>query len=153
MNPTTDETFTLRELFALTHVDLETTIETAEEALAPLEGAKLKLADLRTVKSRLAELLDSGGMERLDEEHAGTPAAVDELPVINIDGVSSRSILGRKISGLKISDVSGMTKREFIYKALENVDEQDREAVKRQAKQVWFTAVRLAGLCRAWREK
>jgi hypothetical protein len=119
----------------------------------PLEGVKLRVADLRRVKSRLSELLDSGGMERLEEKHAGSPAAVEELPVISIKGLSSRSILGRHLSEFKISDVAGMTKREFMEKAMKNVDVRDRQKVEPQAKQVWVTAVRLAGLSRAWRKQ
>jgi hypothetical protein len=59
------------------------------------------------------DLLDSASMEQLERDHAGTPAAATELLAVGLRGVSSRSDLGRKVSGMTIADVEAMDREDF----------------------------------------
>jgi hypothetical protein len=146
----TDRSVTLREIYALGELDPHTTIEETAEVVSPLEGIRLRIDDLRVVRAGLDELLDSEGMEHLERDHAGTPAAATKLLAVGLRGVSSRSHLGRKVAGMTVADVEAMDREAFVALAVEGVPERRRRAVETQAREVWNGAVRVARLSRAW---
>jgi hypothetical protein len=149
-DPETDRSFTLREIYALGELDPHTTLEEMDEVLTPLEGIRLRIEDLRVVRAGLEELLDSEGMEHLERDHAGTPAAASNLLAVGLRGVSSRSALGKKVADMTVADVGAMDREAFVARAVEDVPERRRTAVETQAREVWNGAVRVARISRAW---
>jgi hypothetical protein len=149
---TGNRTYTLRELYAMAEVDPDEKIENADEAVSPLEGLRLKVEDLRVVRSGIAGALDGRGLERMDREHAGSPVAAAALPATDLAGVGPRSALGKKLAGMSVADVASMEKQAFIDKALEGVPAARHKAVERQAAETWTNASKVNRLSKAWRE-
>jgi hypothetical protein len=149
-DPETDRSFALREIYALGELDPHTTLEEMDEVLTPLEGIRVRIDDLRVVRAGLEELLDAEGMEHLELDHAGTPAAATKLLAVGLRGVSSRSALGKKVAGMTVADVEAMDREAFVERAAEGVPERRRRAVETQAREVWNGAVRVARISRAW---
>jgi hypothetical protein len=151
LDPATNERFKLRDLFALSQVDPKARISTPAEALAPLEGVQLRVGDLRVVRSGLEELLSSRGLDRLDEAHAGAPAAASELPARDISGIGTRSPLVRKLADQTVADVAGSEKEAFVAEALKDVPQARQKAVAAEANELWTRANRIANLSQNWR--
>lgn len=146
------ETFTLREIYALSGADTQAQLEDTGAALAPLEGQRLKLSDLRAVRAGLELLLDTRGVEQWDKNFGGSPAAVDKLPVTSLKSVSTRSLPGTKLSALTIADLAAMPRADFLAETLENVPDARRKEVEQKAAEIWTRATRVANLSQAWRE-
>lgn len=121
-----------------------------DDATAPLKGLLLRVADPRVMRAGLAELLDSQGLKRLDDQHRGSPRAAADLPALNLVGVAPGSRLGEKLADKTIAAVAGMGRTEFITMALQGVAEQQRKSVERQAALIWARANRVVKLSQAW---
>jgi hypothetical protein len=124
--------------------------QTPAEALAPIEGIQLRIDDLRVVRSGLDELLDTRGLARLDEAHAGAPAAAADLPARDVKGLGPRSPLIEKLGDRTVADVAGTTKEEFVAEAAQDVPQTKRKAVTAEAEDLWMRASRIAKLSESW---
>ena len=60
----------------------------------------------RVVRSQLDELIDSKGVEELDAEHAGSPAAAHDLPATALRGIGEESAVGKTIADTSIGDIA-----------------------------------------------
>jgi hypothetical protein len=145
------ETYTLREIYALTEAKPTDALRVTPEALAPLEGRLLDVGALRAVRKKLNDLLDQRGFERLERDHIGAPAAAQELPATSLAGVSPRSVLGRKLAEMTTGDVANLSRDDFITLARKGVSARRQSAVERQAGQVWDVAKEVAKISRVWR--
>ncbi len=144
-DPTTDRTFTLRDLYAHAEISPGTVLESTAAALAPLEGRTFDPDAVREGRRAAEEVLDREGLERLDRELLGAPARARELPVTTLAGVGKTSALGKRLAGRTIGEVAGQPRDEFIASAVEGVAARNRKQVEEQAAAVWDTAARLAG--------
>ena len=149
----TDETFELRDLYAMAGVDINETIDSVNEAVLPLEGLRLQLTKLQVMRSSLRDILDETGMEHLQEEYAGSPAFVPNLPAIDISGISPRSKFGKRLAKMTVRDVAGMSRSEFVAMALESVSQRQQKAVTRQAREIWARAARADRLSQVWQDR
>lgn len=150
-DPATGETYTLAELYTLAGADPEGALNDVADAVAPLEGLRLKVADLRLLRAGLADLLDNRGIKRLDERHLGAPGAAPELPASDLAGVNPRSTLGRKLANRTVADVAGLSRADFLAEISQDVPANQRKEVERQAGEIWSRATRVTNLGRAWR--
>lgn len=151
VDPATNSTFVLRDLYAIAGVDPTATIGTVAEAAAPLESLRLNVGELQRTRTGLAEHLDVQGLNTLAEDHVGAPAAAETLPVTAIRGVSPRSTLGQKVAERTIADVANMSRDEFVAMALSDVPDRQKTAVENQAREVWERANEVTRLSRSWR--
>ncbi|HEY4668305.1 MAG TPA: hypothetical protein VIH05_00870 [Tepidiformaceae bacterium] len=151
-DPATGETFTLREVYAITGVDPATTFNSPAEAAAVIEGQTLRLDDLRTARTGLGELFDTTGTGRLDEEHLGSPAAAADLPATTLRGVSADSPLGTRLEGQRIADVVAEDRAAFVERMAEGAPANRRTALRRQAGETWDAASAANRLTETWRE-
>lgn len=150
-DPTTGETYTLAELYAMTEIDPQSTIRGIADVLVPLEGLTLRLESLRRTRNRLEALLDSRGIRRLDQEHAGAPALAGELLANDIRGIGPRSSLGQRLSTMTIAEAASLDRETFMSRVLEDVtDERQRARIERQAGEVWNLATEVSSLSRDW---
>jgi hypothetical protein len=145
-----NDTISLREAYAIAGVDPAEPIKTVDEAIAPLEGLDLRINDYRTIRSSMEKLLDKDGVSRLEVEHSGSPTGAGNLPATAIDGVSSRSHLGKFVANMTVAEVASSSKEEFIEGVLEGVEENRKKATERQAREVWARSKRIANLAAAW---
>jgi hypothetical protein len=152
-DPERDETFTLGELYALKGINPQATLNSTDDAIAPLEGLTLRVNDLRAIRSQLASHLDELAVNRLATEQGGDLTAATNLPVTAIKGVGTRSTLGRKVAGKTIGEVANMERTAFIEQALADVPENRRPAVESQARAVWENANRISSLAKTWRKQ
>ncbi|MFQ5571261.1 MAG: hypothetical protein ACE5G0_16410 [Rhodothermales bacterium] len=149
-DPRTQETYTLREFYALADINPRETVSSIEEAIAPLEGVRLRVSDLRLVRAGLEETLDRRGLEQLETLYSGSPGAVAELPAIALRGLGPRSKLGQKLADKTIADVAAMTRTNFVEMAVKSAPRREKTALKKQAQEVWTRASRVARIGKAW---
>jgi hypothetical protein len=150
-DPASGETYTLRELYALTDVDPGASVGSVSEAVAPLEGISLRVADLRVARASLEEMLDNRGLERLESNYAGSPGAAGRLEAVDIRGVGPRSALGKKVAEMTVADIAELSREDFVELALEGISARRRKATEAQASEVWAHATRVVRLSNAWR--
>lgn len=151
-NPVSNERFTLRELYALAKVDPQAPIDSIDAAVAPLEGLRLRINDLRAMRMGLEGLLDTHGIERLDRTYMSAPSLARELQITDMKGIGKDSTLGKKLSGMTITDVATISRNDFITRMLEDVPNHARKATEQQASEIWSRATRIDNLSQAWQD-
>jgi hypothetical protein len=145
-DPVSDDTITLRELYAAAEVPGETTLSGAAAALAGLEGRTLSVGRNRSSRQFLAELLQPDGLERIDRELGGRPERAAELPATLLAAVAPRSTLGRFLADMTIADVADRARDEFAAAAAETGSQRNRKNVEAQARDLWDTAARIRSI-------
>jgi hypothetical protein len=151
-DPVSGATVSVAELYALAGVDPGQPVRSEAEALAPLEGIRLRVNDLRVVRGRLDELVDERAARRLDRDLGGSPAAAADLPATGLRGVSGQSIVGGALGSATIADVASQDRDEFVERMTRDAPDARRASAERQAAEIWVRARRVAGLGRAWAE-
>lgn len=146
-----DETYSLRELYSLAGVSPNTVLQNDNDALSPLEGVKLRVADLRVVSDGLAGLLDEEGVHQLDKQFLGAPEASAELSATHLRGLSPSSRLGKKVAGSTIGDIAAQPVDEFVKEAVKGAPAREITALETQARAVWNSAARVARLGDTWK--
>lgn len=144
-DPATDDSYTLRELYAAAGAPLDTPLRGAASALAPLEGLTLDVGALRAERTELTSVLDREGLTRLERDLGGATGRVGELPAATLVGVAPDSAAGRRVADLTIGDVAGMEREAFVARLLKSVPQRQRGAVERQAGEIWDAARRATG--------
>ena len=143
----TDRTLTLSDVYAAAHVAPTTKLNTALDALAPLEGRTLKVAlpGVPGVRETLSALFDRGGLEQLDREHGGDPARAGGLAATLLAGVAPKSELGRRLVDRTVAEIANMSRAEFLDEVvkLEKIPARRRKEVESQAVAVWSAARRV----------
>jgi hypothetical protein len=105
------------------------------------------------VRAGLDNLLDNRGLERLDRDHAGSLTRLTDLPATDLQGVSLRSTLGKKLADTVVADIAGQSQADFVGSMVSDIsDTTERARVERQAGQLWRTASRVNKLSSAWRD-
>lgn len=146
-----DETYTLSELYALAGVRPDTVLHSEQDALAPLEGLKLRVSDLRVVREGLAGLLDEDGLNKLQQNYLGAPDATTELPAANLRGLSPASRLGKKLAKTSIAEVAAQPLEDFVKSAVAGAPAREKTALEAQARAVWSSANRIVRLGNSWK--
>lgn len=149
----TDERVTLRELYAMRHVNPEETVRNVAEALGVLEGMTIQVDALHHTREEMADVVDDAGLKRLDSRHGGAPASAEALRASDIKGVSSRSALGKRLAGKTVADVAGTDRETFIAEAVKAVPDRQKAAVENQAREVWENASTIRNLSRTWKNQ
>ena len=147
----TDETYTLRELYSLAGVRPDTELHSDQDALTPLEGLKLRVADLRVVSDGLAGLLDEDGLQHLEKNYLGAPEATPELSVVHLRGLSAASRLGKKIGRASIAEVAAQPLEDFVKSAVSGAPAREKAAIENQARELWNSANRVVRLGNTWK--
>ncbi len=94
----------------------------------------------------LRNVLDSTWIRRWEREHGAEPAALATLPATALQGVSTRSPLGRAIARMKIADVANVSKDEFLATVRRAVPRPaNREDLERRAGELWERARNVPG--------
>jgi hypothetical protein len=149
-DPSNDQTYSLREIYALADVDQGTTIQELADALAPLEGLRLQVADLRVVRAGLETLLEARGVEQLDRDHLGAPTAAHRLPATMLKRSRPEAALTEALASMTIADVASMTREAFAARMLEHAPESEQGDLERQAHELWSRARRVVTISDAW---
>jgi len=160
-DPSTDRTYTLRELYRNAGVATSTKLESTAAALSPLEGRVLGAGtpvrpdaeptpDASTTRpptepehprggprERLRDILDPSVLAELQSE-----TDVSTLPVTSIAGLSATSALGKRVTEMTIGDVGAMSREAFIEHVTRDASARQRNQITRQAEQVWRSAQR-----------
>ena len=145
-----DETYTLNELFTLAAVRPEAVLHSEQDALVPLEGLKLRIADLRVVSDSLSSLLDEDGVNNLQKNYLGAPDATPELPAASLRGLSPASRLGKRLAKVSIADVAAQPLEDFVKDALAGAPAREMTALESQARELWNRASRVVRLGKIW---
>jgi hypothetical protein len=145
------ETYTLRELYSLADVRPEAVLYSEVDALTPLEGLKLRVADMRVVHEGLAGLLDEEGVQTLDKEYLGAPGATAELPAAHLRGLSAGSRLGKKMGKSSIAEIAAQPVDEFVAAAASGAPPREKIAIEKQARELWNNASRVVRLGETWK--
>lgn len=145
-DPVTDDTVTLRELYAAAGVAGDTAFTGTTSALAPLEGRPLTVGPARVERAMLEELLTADGVQRLDRDLDGSAGRAVELPATALRGVSSRSTVGQLVYDLTIGDLADRSRDEFVASAVDAAPDRQRKQVESQAAQMWEAAVKVKRL-------
>jgi hypothetical protein len=151
-DPATGESITLREAYALAGADPGRRVESVAEALAPLEGLRLRVDDLRVVRDGLSELLDDEGLERLDRDHLAAPGAAAELPAVRLRALDPESRLAARLGRATVGEVAAMERDEVVEAASRGLRGRARQDAVDRALAAWADARRTAGVARAWEE-
>ncbi len=106
--PTTGETTTLGDVVAMAGADPDAAISHPLDLARMLEAKRLDPSSLAIARTALADVIDEPGMNRLRSAGIGDPAAAAALPATTLKGLSPRSDLGRKLSGMSIAEVAAM---------------------------------------------
>ncbi len=146
-----DETYTLKELYSLAGVRPDTVLYSDQDALTPLEGLKLRVADMRVVSEGLAGLLDEDGLQRLEKNYLGAPDATAELPAVNLRGLSASSRLGKAVGRSSIAEIAAQPVEEFVKTAVSAAPAREKTAIETQARELWNSAKRVVRLGSTWK--
>lgn len=146
-----DETYTLSELYTLAGVRPDAVLHSEQDALAPLEGLKLRVTDLRVVSEGLTGLLDEAGVSSLQKNFLGAPEATAELPAANLRGLSPASRLGKKLAKTSIAEVAAQPVEDFVKNALAGAPAREKTALESQARELWNSANRVVRLGNTWK--
>jgi hypothetical protein len=151
LDPETDQVIHLSDLYAMGGANPSTPINTITDAVAPLQGVRVRVADLEDARTRLGTLFDATGTQRLADQHANAPAAVDRLPATTIRGVNPNSALGRKIADMNVGDIARLSRTEFEQRMVEGVTANQQAAIRTQAGAAWDSASEAVRLTDTWR--
>jgi hypothetical protein len=146
-----DATYTLNELYSLAGARPDAVLHSEQDALAPLEGLKLRVADLRVVSDGLTGLLDEAGLSSLQKNFLGAPEATAELPAANLRGLSPASRLGKKLAQTSIAEVAAQPVEDFVKSALAGAPAREKTALESQARELWNSANRVVRLGNTWK--
>ncbi len=104
-----------------------------------LEGGRID-------RGALANVLDPRWIRRWESEHGAEPAALGTLPASALHGISPRSELGRAVANMKIADITGLSRDDFLATVRRAVPRPaDREALERRATELWERARNVPG--------
>jgi hypothetical protein len=147
-----DETYSLSELYTLAGAKPDMSLSNIQEAVRPLEGLSLDVPGLRVVQGSMANLLDSGGIEKLNTTALGDPSAAPNVKATNLRGVDLKSKVGKVVNRITIADVAAMSQADFIAKVTAGIASKQAAAASAQAREVWNTASRVVSLANAWKK-
>jgi hypothetical protein len=151
VDPETDEVMRLADIYAMAGANPSTAVTTIADAVTPLQGLRLRVADLEAARAQLGALFDASGTESLADEHAGAPAAAPRLPATAVRGVNPSSTLGRKLGSTRVEDVAALSRTEFVDRMTEGVAANQQAAVREQAGRVWDASAATVALASTWR--
>jgi len=149
-DPTTDRTFTLRQLYKSAGVPASTRLAGTAAALSPLEGRVFDSAasastggtstvtDVSAVRERLRDTIDEAALADVESEDDAAA-----LPATSLAGVSKTSALGKRLTKMSIADVGAMTNDDFVAHATKGATTRQRKQIAEQAAEVWERAQRL----------
>lgn len=154
VDPINGDTYSLREIYALANIDPHTKIHNVNEAVAPLEALRLRVADLRAARARLEDLLDNRGMKRLEEGHAGFPGAASSLRAVDLQGIAQDSPVGKKLASKTVAEVAAVRRESFVEEMSKGIrSKSQRTRVAREAGDIWDRAARATELSKAWQKQ
>ena len=144
------DTFHLAEVYALANVDPAASLESIDDAVAPIEGMRLEFDNLRVARKGLEQLLDQEGLDRLDRDHAGAPASAVKLDAVRLYGVGATSPLGKALAEMRVGDLLEKDLEAVLEPLLSEVPEGRQKVLRKQAREVWRRAERVVRVSRAW---
>jgi hypothetical protein len=147
---TTGETYSLRELYALSGARPDAAFANVQDAIRPLEGLKMDVPGLRVVQGSMANLISGTGMESLQSAALGDPAAAPTLKAEGLQGVDAASKVGAAVAGQTIAEVAAIPQADFIRKVTAGMPAEQAAAAEVQARDVWTKASRVVALAGAW---
>jgi len=151
VDPQTGDAIRLAELYAAAGADPKTKVDSVADALAPLEGERLDVPGLRVVRSQLTDLIDVKGLDKLESDHGGAPAAASELPATALRGIGDESVVGKAIAGKSVAQIAEQQRDAFVTTATKGARGAQKEQARADAIATWTAATRVARLAAAWR--
>ena len=105
---------------------------------------------LRVVRSQLTDLIDVKGVDKLESDHGGSPAAASELPATALRGIGDESVVGKAIAGKSVAQIAEQQRDAFVTAATKGARGAQKEQARADAIATWTTATRVARLASAW---
>jgi hypothetical protein len=144
LDPATNDTFTLRELYAHSEVSPATVLNSTAGALAPLEDRTFDPAGIREGRATVMELLNAKAVEHVERDFGGAPARAKTLPATSLAGVESHAALKKRLGARTIAEVAAKPKDAFVASVVRGLVSGARKDAEVAAAEVWEAAGRIA---------